>query len=66
MNDVSKLLQTGIGHFNNADVRLDRAERIVFGSDAGFGQRIEDGRFPNIGETDDAAFQTHGFSSLNQ
>lgn len=64
VNDFSELRETGIGHLNDADIGLDRAERIVFGGDACLGQCIENGRLPDIGESDDAAFQTHGCASL--
>jgi len=35
------------------------ALRIVLRSDARFGQGVEQGGFANVGQTHDAAFQTH-------
>ena len=51
-----------VRHFDDADVRLDSAERIVGGIDAGLGQGVEKGGFADVGQADDAAFQRHGFS----
>ena len=48
-----------IGHFDNADVGLDGAEGIVLRRNASLGQRIEQGGFTDVGQTDDAAFQRH-------
>ena len=61
-NDFGERLQTGIGHFNDADVRFNGAERIIFGSNAGFGKRIEDRRLADVGKANDATLQTHGES----
>ena len=57
--DFGQLRQPGIWQFHDADVRLDGAERIVLGRDAGLGQRVEEGRFADIGQADDAALQAH-------
>ena len=51
-----------IGHLDDADVGLDRAERIVFCGDAGLGQRVEQCRLADIGQSDDAAFDAHEVS----
>jgi len=53
-------------HFDDADVRLDRAERVVFRSDARLGQRIEQGGLADVRQADDAAFEAHGNPSMNQ
>ena len=50
-----------VGHRDDADVRIDGAEWIVGRRDAGLGQGIEEGRFADVGQADDAAFQSHGF-----
>ena len=63
-NDFGERLQTGIGHFNDADVRFNGAERIIFGSNAGFCKRIEDRRLADVGKAYDATLQTHGESLL--
>ena len=59
LDDVCQRLQARIGHFDHADVRFDGAERIVFGGDARLGQGIEQGRFTDVGQADDAAFEAH-------
>ena len=63
MIDFSELLQARIGNLNNADVGFNRAERIVFRRDAGLRKRVEDGGLADVGQADDAAFQTHGVYS---
>ena len=62
LDDFGQLLQARIGHLDDADVRLDGAERIVLGRDAGLGQGVEEGGLADVGQADDAAFETHGFS----
>ena len=52
-------VQPRVGHLDDADVRLDRAERIVLGRDAGLGQRVEEGGLADVGQADDAAFEAH-------
>ena len=47
-----------VGHGHGADVRLDRAERIVFAGDARGGQGVEQGRFADVRQADDSCF--HG------
>jgi hypothetical protein len=65
-DDGGQRLQTRIGYFNDADVRFDGAERVVFSGDARFGQGVEEGRFSDIRESDDAAFEAHGAIFRNQ
>ena len=48
-----------VRHLDDADVRLDRAERVVLGGDAGLGQRVEEGGLADVGQADDAAFEAH-------
>ena len=39
--DARQRVEPWIGHGDNPDVGLDRAERVVLRGDAGFGQRVE-------------------------
>ncbi len=64
VRDRSELGQTRIGNFDDADIGLDRAERVVLGGNARPGQRVEERRLPDVGQADNAASQTHGFSLL--
>jgi len=59
-DDVRQHLQAGVGQLDDAHVGLDRAERVVLGSDAGLGEGIEEGGLADVGQADDAAFQAHG------
>jgi hypothetical protein len=54
-----KRSEARIRHFDDADVRLDGAERIVLRRDAGLGQRVEQCGLADVGQTDDAAFEAH-------
>ena len=42
-DDVGQLLQARVWHFDDADVGLDGAKRVVFSGDAGLGQGVEQG-----------------------
>ena len=58
-------LKTRVGHLNDADVRVDSAERIVLRLRAGVGQRIKEGRLTDVGQAHNAAAKAHsGFSFL--
>ena len=60
-----QLIEPGIGHADIADVRLDRAERIVRRlRRLRLGQRIEQGGLADIGQSDDTAFETHRRQSV--
>ena len=59
LDDGGQLRQTQIGHLDHTDIGFDGAKRVVFCGNARLGQRIEQGGFTNIGQADDAAFQTH-------
>jgi hypothetical protein len=61
LRDAGDLLQPRVRHGDLAGVRLDRAERIVrrLGG-CRLGQRVEEGRLADVGQADDAAFETHG------
>src|SRR5690606_27688772 len=62
LDDLRQRGQPGIRHRDHPHVRLDGAEREVGRGDARLGQRIEEGRLANVGQADDAAFDTHYFS----
>ena len=64
MRDRGERAEARIGHLDDADVGLDRAERIVLGGDARARQRVEERRLADVGQPDDAAFEAHGFSFL--
>jgi hypothetical protein len=55
-------IEPRIGQRHDADVGVDGAERIVLGRDAGLGQRVEEGGLADVGQSDDAAFESHGCS----
>ena len=54
-----QLVQTQIRHRYHAGVGLNGAEREVLGINPRFGQRVEQGGFAHVGQTDDTAFETH-------
>ncbi len=60
LDDGRQLVDARIRHLDDADVRLDGAERVVFSRDAGLGQGVEQGGLADVGQADDAAFETHG------
>ncbi|MNI45676.1 hypothetical protein D3C73_1001140 [compost metagenome] len=60
VDDRCQLVQARIRHRHDADVRFDGAEREVRRGDARLGQRVEQGRLADVGQADDAAFDTHG------
>ena len=66
IDDFGQFVHARVGHFHNADVRFDGAERIVGRFDAGFGQRVKQGGFADIGQAYDAAFQAHDILSSNK
>ena len=64
--DCGDLLQTRIGHRDLAGVRLDGAEGIVGGLRGGRArQRVEKRRLADVGQPNDAAFETHGGAVLS-
>ena len=58
-DDLRQLLQTRVGHFHHAHIRLDGAEGVVFSRDTRFGEGVEQGGLAYVGQAHDAAFQTH-------
>jgi len=49
-----------VGDGHHADVRLDRAERIVLRVGLGAGECVKKGTLADVGKSDDAARETHG------
>ena len=58
--DLRELRQPVVGHADDADVGLDRRERVVRREHVVLGQRVEEGRLARVGETDDADGESHG------
>jgi hypothetical protein len=53
-------LQPRIGYRDVPDIRLDRAERVIRRlRRGGLRERVEERRFADIGQADDAAFEAH-------
>jgi hypothetical protein len=61
LGELRQRIEARIGHRHLAYVRLDGAERIVRRlRRRGRGQRVEERRFADIRQADDAALETHG------
>jgi hypothetical protein len=60
-DDRSELLEARVWHFDDADVGLNRAKRVVFGSNAGLGQGVKQGRFTDVGQAHNSAFHARKF-----
>ena len=58
--NISKNYKEG----STSDV-VSGAEWKVGRFNTGFGQRVEQGRFPDVGQTDDTAFESHDLNHLN-
>ena len=58
---AASVVEPRVGHGDVADVGLDGAERIIrrLGG-GGLGERVEERRLADVGQADDAAFETHG------
>lgn len=64
--DAGDVVLARIGNRHFAGVRLDGAEGIIRGlRGRGLGQRVEKRRFADIGQADDAAFETHDLTCLD-
>ena len=58
--DLAERFQPFVRHRDVADVRLDGAERVIRSLRCGgLGQRVEEGRFADIRQPDDTAFEAH-------
>lgn len=64
-DDFSQLVQTRIGHRHDTGVRLNGTEGEVGRFNTRFGERIEQGGFADVGQTDDTAFESHDLNHLN-
>ncbi len=64
LDDFSQRIEARIGHGHDTAVRLDGAEREVLCRDARLGQGVEQGGLADVGQADDAAIETHGYSPL--
>ncbi len=53
-------VETRIRDRHHTDIGVDGTERIVGRFGAGICQRVENGRFANVGQADDATLQSHG------
>ncbi len=58
-DDFGQLIQTRIGHRDNTRVRLDSTEREVCRFNTRFCERVEQGGFAYVWQTDDTAFESH-------
>ena len=61
--DRGELVEPRIGHRDLAYIRLDGAERVIGGlRRRRLGERIEQRRFADVGQSDDPAFKSHNVS----
>jgi hypothetical protein len=59
LDDVRDARQARVRHLDHADVRLNRAKRVVLSGRTRGGKGIEQRRLPDVGKSDDSEFQ-HG------
>src|SRR5690606_38631617 len=57
--DFSQLTQARVGQVDDADVRLNRGERIVRGEHRVLGQGVEEGGLAYVRESDDCDSESH-------
>ncbi len=60
LHDPCNRFQTLVGHADDAHIGLNGAERVIFRRDFSSGERVEQRRFADVGQADDAAFEPHG------
>ena len=60
VEDLGERLQARVGQVDDADVRLDRRERVVRREHVVLGQRVEERRLADVGQADDADGECHG------
>ena len=58
--ELGQRLEPLVGDADDADVGLDRRERVVRREHVVLGQRVEERRLARVGETDDADGESHG------
>ena len=56
----ASFVEPGVGQAHDADVRLDRRERVVRREHVVLGQRVEQGGLADVGQADDADSESHG------
>src|SRR5688572_31411444 len=61
-HDVGERVELRIGHRDDADIRIDRAERIVLGWNLRRRERVEQRRLADVRQSDDAALDAHVYS----
>ena len=59
-NTSASFAEARIRQAHDADVRLDRRERIVRREHVVLGQRVEQGGLADVGQADDADSESHG------
>ncbi len=59
LGNGGQLGQPRIRHLDDADIGVDRAERIILRGDFRTGQRVEQGRLAHVGQPHDAALKAH-------
>ena len=62
--DLRQHAEPLVGQRHDADVRVDRRERVVRREHGVLGQRVEQRRLADVGETDDSDGECHGAKSL--
>ena len=60
LHQLTQRLQARVGDADDADVRLDRGERVVRREDVVLGQRVEERGLAGVGKADDADGESHG------
>ncbi len=66
LGNGSKLVEARVGDGDLAHIRLDGAERVVGGlGRSALGQSVEQGGLADIGQPDDAAFESHGLNPFH-
>ena len=59
VHDSRQRIKPLVRHFDDADIGLDGAKGVVFCRNACVGQCVEQGGFSDVGQANNAAFQTH-------
>ena len=64
LHDLRERVELRVRHGDDADVRIDRAERIVLGRNLRRRERVEQRRLTDVRQSDDAALDTHELFGL--
>ena len=62
LHDLGERVEPRVRHRHDADVRVDRAERIVLRRDLRARERVEQRRLADVRQSDDAALDAHDYS----